>query len=344
MPLHPQAALLVQRIFQECKAWTRKRLDISFEESSVVTPLGPLHEEQLRQASDLLRQLEEMVPATTFVAQVRGTVVRHHAKKPEINPEMKLALAGMSSRYFTLIPHKLGAKAPPVLDTQAAVRREQYMLSCLADLDRLLRRDGQVLRTLSVRRQYDSLGTVIDKVNPQTAEFKRMRRQAPGLLRLFRVRREEERRRFRGGANVRQLFHGSRMHNWLGILSQGMLLPAQVEELGVALTDSGWLGRGLYFGDIKTGILYAGKGAGETAYVLACQVALGRQKPMHKITYDITGPPPGYDSCHGVARTSDVEVMSDFQQDEYVVYDDNRQYMTHLLEIEGKAGTYASNA
>ena len=55
----------------------------------------------------------------------------------------------------------------------------------------------------------------------------------------------------------------------------------------------------------------------------------------------LTAPPPGYDSCHGVKTTQ--EQYSSFQQDEYVVYENNRKRMTHLLEIEGKTGAYAAD-
>jgi poly [ADP-ribose] polymerase len=49
--------------------------------------------------------------------------------------------------------------------------------------------------------------------------------------------------------NQRLLFHGSRIKNWVGILSRGILLPKIVVSMGVNRTDAGWLGSGIYFGD-----------------------------------------------------------------------------------------------
>jgi hypothetical protein len=45
------------------------------------------------------------------------------------------------------------------------------------------------------------------------------------------------------------LRRGSRIPNWVGILSRGILLPKIVVSLGVNRTDAGWLGNGIYFGD-----------------------------------------------------------------------------------------------
>ena len=44
------------------------------------------------------------------------------------------------------------------------------------------------------------------------------------------------------------LFHCSRVENFVGILSRGLLLPrVVVDDFGGARTDAGMLGTGLYF-------------------------------------------------------------------------------------------------
>ena len=61
------------------------------------------------------------------------------------------------------------------------------------------------------------------------------------------------------------------------------------------------------------------------------RVALGKMKDYTKITYGLTEPPPGYQSCHGVrARTLRA---SEFADDEYVVYNVRQQRLEYLAEI-----------
>ena len=346
--LDPEVRDLVRRIFRECKGWIKKRLDVSYREAEIHTPLGPLDAQQVRRGNDVLDRLDFLVKSK-YIHEVgfdaSGREVDHYRKAPPPEGEALRQIAELSSLYYSLVPHKFSSAkaAPPLLSSTEAVWREVLMLRLLEDLNRILLRDRQVLRTKDARRQYASLGCDVEAVHAGSAEFRKMQRQVKPLTlkRLFRVRRQEEDEAFVQDDNTRQLFHGSRMHNWLGILSKGMLLPTEVEATGVVLTDWGWLGRGLYFGDHETAALYASSGGASTAYILASQVALGKAYQTRQLEQTLTAPPPGYDSCHGVKTT--LEQISSFQQDEYVVYENNRKRMTHLLEIEGQTGAYAAN-
>ena len=60
-------------------------------------------------------------------------------------------------------------------------------------------------------------------------------------------------------------------------------------------------------------------------------VALGKMKDYRKITYGLTEPPAGYDSCHGVRRT--LLRASQFDDDEYVIYTTAQQRMDYLVEF-----------
>ena len=54
-------------------------------------------------------------------------------------------------------------------------------------------------------------------------------------------------------------------------------------------------------------------------------------KDYTKITYGLSEPPPGYHSCHGV-RAKALR-PSEFQDDEYVVYDVRQQRIEYLVEF-----------
>lgn len=69
----------------------------------------------------------------------------------------------------------------------------------------------------------------------------------------------------------------------------------------------------------------------KTSYMALARVALGKVKDYHQITYGLTGPPPGYQSCHGVRAQGGVR--SQFADDEYVVYDVRQQRLEYLAEV-----------
>src|SRR5262249_25179605 len=132
--------------------------------------------------------------------------------------------------------------------------------------------------------------------------------------------------------NQRLLFHGSRIQNWVGILSRGILLPKIVVSIGVDRTDEGWLGHGIYFGDAScTSACYTSPGKRKTRFMAVARVALGKMKDYYRITYGIKAPPAGYHSCHGVRETT--KKASDFYDDEFVIYDGKQQRLEYLVEF-----------
>ena len=193
---------------------------------------------------------------------------------------------------------------------------------------------GSVLFDARIDQEYEALGCAIDWLEPGSPEFKKIsayvidsqvKSKKIQVRNVFRARRSVEHEQFAENiGNLRLLFHGSRIQNWVGILSRGILLPKIVVSMGIHRTDAGWLGHGIYFGDAAcTSIAYASPGKKKTSLLAIANVALGKMKDYHKITYGLSEPPAGFHSCHGVrARTL---VNSEFADDEYVVYDVRQQ-------------------
>ena len=115
------------------------------------------------------------------------------------------------------------------------------------------------------------------------------------------------------------MFHGSRLSNWGGLLSRGIVLPKVVVSMGVKAgspmccdvldvlqrTDPGWLGHGIYFGHADTAAGYAGHSSKRgSKFMLMLSVALGKVKDYSAITFGLNAPPKvgtpsiGY-SIHG---------------------------------------------
>jgi hypothetical protein len=153
----------------------------------------------------------------------------------------------------------------------------------------------------------------------------------------------------------RLLFHGSRISNYVGLLSRGVLMPKVVVAMGGKRRDgkacklqrlniltrfpAGLLGNGIYFGDTSsTSAAYTTPGAKGTRMMLMCKVGLGNVKHYNKVTFGLTEPPAGYNSVHGVRSTP--SQPTDFVDDEYVIFNANQQQQEYLVEFRFQGETF----
>jgi poly [ADP-ribose] polymerase len=248
-------------------------------------------------------------------------------------------LTDLSGEFYTAIPHRFGrsraAAAAAVLDTAAKLNEKQETLQLMRDM-LSVNGDANVLFDPEVEHKYRALDCHIGEVGAaERAEITAyvegsvVRRGVRHTVRnVWRIGRRAEAEAFAETVgNTRRLFHGSAVKNWVGILSRGLLLPKLVVSLGVTRTDAGWLGNGIYFGDaVCTSAGYAHPGTRRSRFVAVASVALGKSKQYRNITWGLSRPPAGYDSCHGVRG-------SEFADDEYVVYDTRQQRLEYLCEL-----------
>ena len=109
-------------------------------------------------------------------------------------------------------------------------------------------------------------------------------------------------------------------------------MPKVVVQMGVNRSDEGWLGNGIYFGDAAcASTFYTTPAKGGTRLMALALVALGEMKEYTKISYGLSAPPPGYHSCHGLR--SRPGLRSQFEDDEYAVYQTNQQRLEYLVEF-----------
>ncbi|XP_061177422.1 LOW QUALITY PROTEIN: protein mono-ADP-ribosyltransferase PARP4-like [Saccostrea echinata] len=151
---------------------------------------------------------------------------------------------------------------------------------------------------------------------------------------VYSINRAGEGEVFRSDLDHRFLFHASNVENFVGILSRGLLMPkVVVYDYGGKRTDPGMLGNGIYFASsASTSIKYSKPSkTRNTRMMLVNLVALGNTMDVYTYQRDLTAPPSGYDSVHGVAASEGVE--SDFKDDEYVVYNTNQQMLSYLVEF-----------
>mmetsp|Transcript_30972 Transcript_30972/g.40892 ORF Transcript_30972/g.40892 Transcript_30972/m.40892 type:complete len:895 (-) Transcript_30972:265-2949(-) len=326
--LSPQVRDLIEYIYSEAKETLTSSVDVEITANGIETPLGILSLEQVSQGEDILSEIAKEV------------------KKKKKNKKKLLDLSG---EFYTAIPHRIGRSrteiADAVISNLAEVAEKQDLCQLMRDMLQVNAEGTNVLYDKDATdEQYAALKCNIEALARSSKEFKDLvkhieasQRRSHGdvfikdntIRNIFKVRRPEEEARFTTKIkdNQQLLFHGSRLCNFVGLLSRGILLPKIVVSMGGTRTDGGWLGDGIYFGDADTSCNYAMEGQKGTKLMLMNLVALGKMCDYDTITYGLTSPPPGYDSCHGVKGT-------EFDDDEYVVYTEEQQKIQYLVETD----------
>lgn len=323
--LSPAVQEMVRYIYDEATHALTNSVAAKITAKGIETPLGILTLGQIEKGERILMDLYDLFQ-----------------KKKHNRDEIER----LSGEFYTAVPHRIGrtraAVGTAVLDNLSAFEQKQNILQLMKDMLQVNGEEGAVLFDAKVDQEYEALGCQLEAIEPANPKFRELsdyvvksqiKTKTIHVKNLFAVKRPGEWQAFTGDiSNQRMLFHGSRIQNWVGILSRGILLPKIVVSLGVNRTDAGWLGNGMYFGDAAcTSVFYATPGRKKTRFLSIVRVALGKVKDYTKITYGLNGPPAGYDSCHGVRCTP--KTASEFADDEYVIYRTEQQRLEYLAEV-----------
>lgn len=314
--LHRDVQEIVSYLYGEATNALITTVNASITANGIETPLGVLTIGQIDKGDGILQDIAKAV-----------------GKKKNRDE-----LVDLSGQFYTLVPHKFGRSKEQalaaVIDTANKIDEKQETLQLMRDM---LNVNGKsnVLVNPEIENKYKALNCAIEPVSLGTLKEMRdlieksvVRSYSKVKVKnVWQIRRDDEHKHFaKDIGNHKLLFHGSAVKNWVGILSRGILLPKIVVTLGVHRTDAGWLGSGIYFGDAAcTSLGYAHPGKRGSRFMAVTNVALGKMKDYNKITYGLTEPPAGYNSCHGVRGTQ-------FADDEYVIYAHNQQKLEYLAE------------
>lgn len=290
--LDPRVADLMQTIFDNgmmAKTVAAMNYDIKRQ------PLGKLSKATLKKALGVLKELEEVI--------ISGKV-------------SQAKISDFSNRFYTLIPHASGKQRLPYIDNLVILQEKLDLLEALNEIDaatELKKEDASSgdTKVHPLDRQYAQLNlklTPLDRNSKTWSILQKWVQQthAPThtdyklkILDIFEVDRPKDHAQFvpyTGLHNQTLLWHGSRMSNWVGILSQGLrIAPPEAPVTGYMF------GKGVYFADLvsKSANYCATNKNDNVGFLMACQVALGD-------TYDKTAAEfikklkPQYHSCKGV--------------------------------------------
>ncbi|XP_053324498.1 poly [ADP-ribose] polymerase 2 [Spea bombifrons] len=310
-------------------------------------PLGKLTVEQIRAGYCSLQQIENCI------------------KKQKFGRELLEAC----NDFYTRIPHDFGLRTPPLIRTQEELAVKVCLLEALGDIQIAVKLASMELSSLEhpVDRQYRQLHCSLEPLEKTSNDFQIIESylqstHAPThndytmtLLDVFKVQREGEESNFQHDIPNRMLlWHGSRLSNWVGILSQGLrVAPPEAPVTGYMF------GKGIYFADVssKSANYCFTTRENNVGILLLSEVALGKCNELLVADYAAQEKMKGKNSTKGLGRSIpdpkniithdgalvplgplvDTGLVNEagytLNYNEYIVYNPNQVRMKYLLQV-----------
>ncbi|KAG0061052.1 Poly [ADP-ribose] polymerase 2 [Linnemannia elongata] len=283
--LHPKVQDLVSMIFNT-KMMDQQMMELDYDAKKM--PLGKLAKATILGGYEVLKKIAEIID------KPRTAVITHQLQE-------------LSSDFYTVIPHSFGMKVPPVINTAPMVKTKLEMLEALGEIEiaqKLIKDNKKLEEALTINpldQQYASLK--LNKLEPMDKDSERFKlidqfvRNSHGkthsyynlvIDEVFDLDREGEQERFKDAGfdklhNRRLLWHGSRLTNYVGILSQGLrIAPPEAPVTGYMFD------KGAYFADcVSKSANYCFTGpSNNTGLMLLCEVALGDMHELEQSDYN----------------------------------------------------------
>lgn len=330
--LPEQVQTLIQLIFDVNQM---KKTMVEFDLDLSKMPLGKLSKIQLKKAMEVLTKLSEII-------KIGGN---------------RANFISETNQFFTMIPHNFGVRQPPIINTMEMVTTKREMLESLLAMEfaySILQSGGDNDNVNPIDKRFGLLQNDIrpmDRANPmfdilsaylQNTHADTHMNYAIEIDEIFEINRHGEDRRYESYErlhNRKLLWHGSRLTNFVGILSHGLkIAPPEAPVQGYMF------GKGVYFADMssKSANYCFPSRDNNTGLLMLCEVALGDMLELNDATM-ITQLPKGKHSVKGLGQTypnptealtlgngvevpmgkpiSDVDIDSTLLYNEYIVYD-----------------------
>jgi len=323
---------------------------VEFEIDLTKMPLGKISRKQIESAYRILTEVQELI-------------------KTSSGSEGKFLDA--SNRFFTLIPHDFGLQSPPLLDNPDLVKSKISMLDNLLEIEvayNLLNAgdDEESKGKDPIDKHYAKLKTDMEVLQRDSEEWAVLEEYVQNthasthtlytleIEEIFKVSRKGEAKRFKpfkALPNRMLLWHGSRITNYAGILSQGLrIAPPEAPVTGYMF------GKGIYFADMvsKSANYCSTNRTNNTGLLMLCDVALGNMYERNKAEY-VEKLGPGLHSTKGVGKTEpsaegwkdldgvkvpcgkgqkDESKKTDLLYNEYIVYDVAQVQTKYLFRMK----------
>lgn len=323
-----------------------KKQMLEFNLDTTKMPLGKISKGQCLKAMEVLSELANIVKLggsrTKFISE--------------------------SNKFYTLIPHDFGERRPPIIDTIDFISTKREMLDTLIQMELAyeLMQEGNKENVNPIDQRYSQLKNNIrpmDKSDPMYQVLEKYLKNTHAhthqnfsldIEDIFEIDRHGERERYESYAklhNRKLLWHGSRLTNFVGILSNGLkIAPPEAPVSGYMF------GKGVYFADMssKSANYCFTSINNPTGFLMLCEVALGDIMELQQAKM-ISKLPKGVHSVKGCGKTypnpDDTVVMDDVEiptglpicdlaiessllYNEYIVYDVAQIRAKYLFKIK----------
>lgn len=325
---------------------TYKAAMMEFEINMAEMPLGKLSKSNIQKGFEVLTELQNLL------------------KEAADNPLKESLIVDASNRFFTVIP----SVHPHVIKDEDDFKLKVKMLEALQDIEIASRLVGfdvdnddslddkyKKLQCEMVPLPHDSEDYQLVEKYLQTTHAPTHTDWALELEEVFTVERQGEFDKFVPYKNKLKnkmlLWHGSRLTNYVGILSQGLrIAPPEAPATGYMF------GKGIYFADLvsKSAQYCFTDKKNPVGLMLLSEVALGEMYELKKAKY-MDKPPKGKDSTKGLGKKipnesehikwkDDVVVpcgkpvssnvkASELMYNEYIVYNTDQVKLQFLLKV-----------
>ncbi|XP_074826599.1 poly [ADP-ribose] polymerase 2 isoform X5 [Natator depressus] len=341
--LDPRVQALLELV---CDLQAMEEMVLEMKYDTKKAPLGKLTVEQIRAGFQSLQKVEAVLRAR----------------------DTGQALLEACNEFYTRVPHDFGLRTPPLIRTRQELQEKVQLLEALGEIQIAIRLAHLELHGQEhpLDQSYRKLGCELRPLDRDSTHFQVLERyllstHAPThrdysmeLLEAFALRRAGEPPFCTSLPNRMLLWHGSRLGNWVGILSQGLrVAPPEAPVTGYMF------GKGIYFADMSSksaNYCFASRQR-NVGLLLLCEVALGECQELLEANAEARKLPPGKHSTKGLGKLAPApanSVMLDgaavplgpavetgvtnphgytLNYNEFVVYDPGQVRMRYLLQV-----------
>ncbi len=256
--------------------------EIGYDSSKM--PLGKLAKESLEKGYLILKNIEKEL----------------QNKSPS-----KTTLTQLSSDFYTYIPHDFGFQKMYhfIIDSLEKVKSKIDMIETLKDMKvatKIIEDNKKDSESKIILNYYNQLHCTIKHISKkdeiysllekyltvkldQNSNYSYYGNQKLKLLEAYEIKREgEEERYLKNLKNKMLLWHGTRISNFVGILSQGLrIAPPEAPSSGYLF------GKGLYFADMSSKSCNYCYPVNNIGLILLCEVALGNIEKRYQTDYQL---------------------------------------------------------
>ncbi|CAD8124386.1 unnamed protein product [Paramecium sonneborni] len=288
--LHAKIKDLVRLIF-DMKMINNQMKEIGYDAKK--TPLGKLAASTIKKGFDVLKEISEEL---------------------QNNIPDKTVLQRLSGEFYSQIPHDFGYMRAPIIETPQMVKNKLEMLESIQHIQiatKILEENSE--DTNAIDENFKKLGINMQYLEPTDEKVDIIKKYVTNthcethrgygleVLDVFELQKEQDDNRFKKDLGNRMLlWHGSRLTNFVGILSQGLrIAPPEAPVTGYMF------GKGVYFADMvsKSANYCAVTRENNTGLILLCDVALGNTNEKFYSDYYANQLPEGKHSTWGRGKT-----------------------------------------